>query len=143
MARKPRIFPAQVAAADQAVRVARDARALRQAQAVLLPVRHVLTLEETGRVIGRSKATVARMLAESRSHVEEADRPRPQWGGWRIVSGAGHDAKYLADLCPTAMIFIPCVDGVSHNEAEAITPAHAAAGANVLLSTVLALAKAT
>jgi N-carbamoyl-L-amino-acid hydrolase len=58
----------------------------------------------------------------------------------RIVSGAGHDAKYLADVCPTAMIFIPCKDGVSHNEAERIEPAQAEAGANVLLRTVLELA---
>jgi N-carbamoyl-L-amino-acid hydrolase len=59
----------------------------------------------------------------------------------RIVSGAGHDAKYLADICPTAMIFIPCRDGVSHNEAERIEPAQAEQGANVLLRTVLELAE--
>ena len=58
----------------------------------------------------------------------------------RIVSGAGHDAKYLADICPTGMIFIPCKDGVSHNEAESIEPAQAEAGANVLLHTLLNLA---
>ncbi|GIX47407.1 MAG: Zn-dependent hydrolase [Candidatus Tectimicrobiota bacterium] len=54
-----------------------------------------------------------------------------------IISGAGHDAKYLAQVCPTAMIFIPCRDGLSHNEAEAISPADAAAGASVLLHAVL------
>lgn len=59
----------------------------------------------------------------------------------RIVSGAGHDAKYLAEICPTAMIFIPCKDGVSHNEAERIEPEQAEAGANVLLRTVLELAE--
>jgi beta-ureidopropionase / N-carbamoyl-L-amino-acid hydrolase len=59
----------------------------------------------------------------------------------RIVSGAGHDAKYLAELCPTAMIFIPCKDGVSHNEAERIEPAQAEQGANVLLRTMLELAE--
>jgi beta-ureidopropionase / N-carbamoyl-L-amino-acid hydrolase len=59
----------------------------------------------------------------------------------RIVSGAGHDAKYLADICPSAMIFIPCKDGVSHNEAERIEPDQAAQGANVLLRTVLELAQ--
>jgi beta-ureidopropionase / N-carbamoyl-L-amino-acid hydrolase len=59
----------------------------------------------------------------------------------RIVSGAGHDAKYLAEICPTGMIFIPCRDGVSHNEAERIEPAQAEAGANVLLRTVLELAE--
>ncbi|MFA8395195.1 Zn-dependent hydrolase [Burkholderia ubonensis] len=54
-----------------------------------------------------------------------------------IVSGAGHDACYIARVAPTGMIFVPCVDGLSHNEAEAITPAWAAAGADVLLRAVL------
>ncbi len=58
----------------------------------------------------------------------------------RIDSGAGHDAKYMARLCPTGMIFIPCAEGISHNEAERITPEHAAAGANVLLHTLADLA---
>ncbi|WP_186085538.1 Zn-dependent hydrolase [Burkholderia gladioli] len=57
-----------------------------------------------------------------------------------IVSGAGHDACYLARVAPTGMIFVPCIDGLSHNEAEAITPAWAEAGANVLLHAVLASA---
>ncbi len=50
-----------------------------------------------------------------------------------IVSGAGHDAVYMARVAPTAMVFTPCVDGISHNEAEDIKPAWATAGANVLL----------
>lgn len=54
-----------------------------------------------------------------------------------IVSGAGHDACYIARVAPTGMIFVPCVDGLSHNEAEAITPEWAAAGADVLLRAVL------
>jgi beta-ureidopropionase / N-carbamoyl-L-amino-acid hydrolase len=54
-----------------------------------------------------------------------------------IVSGAGHDACYVARVAPTGMIFVPCVDGLSHNEAEAITPEWAEAGANVLLHAVL------
>ncbi len=54
-----------------------------------------------------------------------------------IVSGAGHDACYMARVAPTAMIFTPCVDGVSHNEAEEISPAWASAGAAVLLHAVL------
>jgi N-carbamoyl-L-amino-acid hydrolase len=57
-----------------------------------------------------------------------------------MVSGAGHDAKYLADVCPTAMIFIPCKDGLSHNEAESVLPEHVAAGCDVLLRTMLSLA---
>jgi N-carbamoyl-L-amino-acid hydrolase len=54
-----------------------------------------------------------------------------------IVSGAGHDACYIARVAPTAMIFTPCVDGVSHNEAERIYPEWASAGANVLMHAVL------
>ncbi|PLZ04018.1 Zn-dependent hydrolase [Burkholderia sp. WAC0059] len=55
-----------------------------------------------------------------------------------IISGAGHDACHLARIAPTGMIFVPCVDGLSHNETEAITPEWAEAGANVLLHAVLA-----
>ena len=59
-----------------------------------------------------------------------------------IPSGAGHDARYLHYHCPTGMIFIPCKDGISHNEAESITPDDAVAGARVLAETVFALADA-
>jgi N-carbamoyl-L-amino-acid hydrolase len=58
----------------------------------------------------------------------------------RITSGAGHDACNLASVVPAAMIFVPCKDGVSHNELEDATQADCTAGANVLLHTVLALA---
>ncbi len=54
-----------------------------------------------------------------------------------LVSGAGHDAVYAARVAPTAMIFIPCKDGISHNEIEDAEPAHVAAGANVLLHAML------
>lgn len=55
-----------------------------------------------------------------------------------MVSGAGHDACYLSRVAPTAMIFIPCVEGISHNELENISPAWATAGGNVLLNALLA-----
>lgn len=58
-----------------------------------------------------------------------------------IVSGAGHDACWIATVAPTAMIMCPCVDGLSHNEAEEITPAWAAAGTNVLCHAVLQTAE--
>ncbi|PSC04919.1 Zn-dependent hydrolase [Alsobacter soli] len=58
-----------------------------------------------------------------------------------IVSGAGHDACYIARVAPTAMIFTPCVDGISHNETEDIKPEWATAGANVLLQAALAKAE--
>lgn len=54
-----------------------------------------------------------------------------------IVSGAGHDACYIARVAPTSMIFTPCVDGISHNEAEDISQDWARMGTNVLLQAVL------
>lgn len=59
-----------------------------------------------------------------------------------IVSGAGHDACYVARVAPTAMVFIPCEGGISHNEIESASPAHVAAGAQVLLDAMLSRAKA-
>ncbi|MDB5894096.1 MAG: Zn-dependent hydrolase, partial [Rhodoferax sp.] len=57
-----------------------------------------------------------------------------------VVSGAGHDAVYLATVAPAAMIFVPCKDGISHNEIESAEPAHLKAGADVLLHAMLAQA---
>jgi beta-ureidopropionase / N-carbamoyl-L-amino-acid hydrolase len=57
-----------------------------------------------------------------------------------MTSGAGHDAQMLARLCPSAMIFVPSVNGISHNPAEHTAPADLLAGARVLLHTVLELA---
>jgi len=57
-----------------------------------------------------------------------------------VVSGAGHDAVYVARTAPTAMIFVPCKDGISHNEIEDAKPEHLAAGCNVLLHAMLAKA---
>ena len=54
-----------------------------------------------------------------------------------VVSGAGHDAVYVNQVAPTAMIFVPCKDGISHNEIEDAQPEHLAAGCNVLLHAML------
>lgn len=54
-----------------------------------------------------------------------------------LVSGAGHDAFWISRIAPTAMVMCPCVDGLSHNEAEDISPEWAAAGANVLFHAVV------
>lgn len=54
-----------------------------------------------------------------------------------IVAGAGHDACNMARIAPAAMIFTPCVDGISHNEAESISPTWATAGTDVLLQAVV------
>ncbi|MDA0924607.1 MAG: Zn-dependent hydrolase [Proteobacteria bacterium] len=58
-----------------------------------------------------------------------------------IVSGAGHDACWINDVAPTAMVMCPCVGGLSHNEAEEISPAWAAAGTNVLFHAIVATAE--
>jgi len=58
----------------------------------------------------------------------------------RMPSGAGHDAQMLARVCPTSMVFVPSVNGLSHNIAEYTTPAHITSGADVLLQVVLATA---
>jgi beta-ureidopropionase / N-carbamoyl-L-amino-acid hydrolase len=57
-----------------------------------------------------------------------------------ISSGAGHDARYLHYVCPTAMIFIPCKDGISHHEAESATTDDVAAGTRVLAEAAFAIA---
>jgi len=58
-----------------------------------------------------------------------------------MVSGAGHDSVNIAAVAPTAMIFVPCAQGLSHNEAESASPADVENGANVLLHAALHLAK--
>ena len=58
-----------------------------------------------------------------------------------VVSGAGHDAIYAARVAPSGMIFVPCKDGISHNEIEDAQPAHLEAGCNVLLHAMLERAR--
>ncbi|MDK3073007.1 Zn-dependent hydrolase [Sedimentitalea sp. JM2-8] len=58
-----------------------------------------------------------------------------------LISGAGHDACWINRVAPTAMVMCPCVDGLSHNEAEEISPEWAAAGANVLFHAVVETAE--
>ena len=59
-----------------------------------------------------------------------------------IISGAGHDAVYMARVAPTAMVFVPCVGGISHNEIEDAKPDDLTAGCNVLLNALLETADA-
>ena len=58
-----------------------------------------------------------------------------------IVSGAGHDAIFMARVAPTSMIFVPCEGGISHNEIENAKPEDLAAGCNVLLNVILERAR--
>jgi N-carbamoyl-L-amino-acid hydrolase len=75
---------------------------------------------------------VAELIARTAKKLGHSCRP--------MTSGAGHDAQMMARICPTAMIFVPSVKGISHNPAEHTEPAHLAAGADVLLHTLLELA---
>ena len=58
----------------------------------------------------------------------------------RLPSGAGHDAQMMARICPTAMVFVPSVGGISHNPAEYTSPGDLTAGAQVLLEVMCRLA---
>ena len=60
-----------------------------------------------------------------------------------MVSGAGHDSCNVSVVVPTAMVFVPCAGGLSHNEAESALPGDLAAGANVLLHAMLSMASST
>ena len=75
---------------------------------------------------------VAELVARTAKKLGHSCRP--------MTSGAGHDAQMMARICPTAMIFVPSVGGISHNPAEHTEPAHLAAGTDVLLHTLLELA---
>jgi N-carbamoyl-L-amino-acid hydrolase len=74
---------------------------------------------------------VAALIARTAQRLGHSCRP--------MTSGAGHDAQMMARMCPTAMIFVPSVKGISHNPAEHTEPVHLAAGADVLLHTLLEL----
>ncbi len=54
-----------------------------------------------------------------------------------IVSGAGHDAGYIARVAPAGMVFVPCAEGISHNEVESALPEDLAAGCNILMRAML------
>ena len=69
----------------------------------------------------------------------EAGAERAGLAHRRIVSGAAHDAAYVARVAPTTMIFVPCLGGVSHNVAEFSSREECAGGTQVLLNAVLAL----
>ncbi len=73
-------------------------------------------------------------VQEAADSLELANQP--------ITSGAGHDAVYVSKVAPTAMIFIPCKDGISHNEIEDATQEHLTAGCDVLLNAMVTRANA-
>ncbi len=118
-----------------------DEIALRQAEAVFEALCERLAADE-GVTIDRR--TLARFEpVEFDAHMIDLVESTAQRLGHstrRMPSGAGHDAQMLARVCPTSMVFVPSVNGLSHNIAEFTKPADIAAGADVLLQVVLARA---
>lgn len=78
---------------------------------------------------------------DMRTHIASTAERR-QIRSQPIYSGAGHDARHAAKLCPAGMIFIPCWRGISHNEAERAEPEHIAAAAQIIADMLVDLANA-
>jgi beta-ureidopropionase / N-carbamoyl-L-amino-acid hydrolase len=115
---------------------------LQQAEAVFDALCEQLAREEGVHI---ERRTLARFEPVEFHHAQidlvESTAARLGHSTMRMPSGAGHDAQMLARVCPTAMIFVPSVNGLSHNIAEYTHPAHITAGADVLLQVVLAAAE--
>ena len=128
------VFTVDIRSPNQAKLDAMKAEVMRAAHAVAVELGLGCTIEEVGHfdpvTFDPSLVKVVRGAAErlGYSHMD-------------IVSGAGHDACWINRVAPTVMIMCPCVDGLSHNEAEEISPEWAAAGADVLLHSVLEVAE--
>ena len=84
------------------------------------------------KVEGAADADVLALVARVRGAAE-----RLGYSHRDLISGAGHDACWAARVAPATMVMCPCVDGLSHNEAEEITPDWAEKAANVLFHAVL------
>jgi beta-ureidopropionase / N-carbamoyl-L-amino-acid hydrolase len=105
----------------------RQARAVAQERRVAIDLKEVVYFppsEFAPVLVGRVRAAAERLGFSHRD----------------IVSGAAHDAVYLARVAPTAMVFVPCEGGISHNEIENARPEDLAAGCSVMLEAVLATA---
>ncbi len=127
------IFTVDIRSPDQAKLDAMRAEVERAAQAVAAELGLGCAIEAVGHfdpvTFDAGLVKVVRGAAErlGHSHMD-------------IISGAGHDACWINRVAPTVMIMCPCVGGLSHNEAEEITPAWAAAATDVMLQTVLQVA---
>jgi N-carbamoyl-L-amino-acid hydrolase len=108
-------------------RLARFLEELARAESVTIDTRRLARFEPVQFDDG-----VARMIESHAARLGCSHR--------RMTSGAGHDAQMLARICPASMVFVPSVKGISHNPAEHTAPADLAAGANVLLHTLMELA---
>jgi N-carbamoyl-L-amino-acid hydrolase len=115
---------------------------LQQAEAVFAALCEQLADEEGVTIERRTLARFEPVeFDDAQIDLVESTARRLGHSTMRMPSGAGHDAQMLARVCPTAMIFVPSVNGLSHNIAEYTTPADIAAGADVLLQVVLATAE--
>ena len=127
------VFTVDIRSPDQAKLDAMRAEVERAAQAVAAQLGLGCAIEAVGHfdpvTFDAGLVKVVRGAAErlGHSHMD-------------IISGAGHDACWINRVAPTVMIMCPCVGGLSHNEAEEITPAWAAAATDVMLQTVLQVA---
>ncbi|MGB8861795.1 MAG: Zn-dependent hydrolase [Ilumatobacteraceae bacterium] len=121
-----------------------DEQLLQQAEAVFAALCDQLALEEGVLVERRTLARFEPVEFDAQMiDLVETTATRLGHTTKRMPSGAGHDAQMLARVCPTAMVFVPSVNGLSHNIAEHTAPADVAAGADVLLQVVLAMAVAS
>ena len=109
------------------LRLARFLEELTRAESVTIDTRRLARFEPV-----QFDDDVARMIESHAARLGCSHR--------RMTSGAGHDAQMLARICPASMVFVPSVKGISHNPAEHTAPADLAAGANVLLHTLMELA---
>ncbi|HEX7097337.1 MAG TPA: Zn-dependent hydrolase [Acidimicrobiales bacterium] len=118
-----------------------DDAVLREAEDRLAGFTQQLAHDEGVRITSRRLARFE-PVAFDRRVVDLVERTADRLGlsTLRMPSGAGHDAQMLARVCPTGMIFVPSVGGLSHNPAEHTELSDLEAGANVLLHTLLALA---
>jgi len=120
-----------------------DEALLQQAEAVFAALCEHLTLEEGVTIERRALARFQPVEFDlAMIQLVEATARRLGHSTKRMPSGAGHDAQMLARVCPTSMVFVPSVNGLSHNIAEYTTPSDISAGADVLLQVVLATAGA-
>ena len=128
------VFTVDIRSPEQGKLDAMKAEVMRAAQAVARELGLGCEIEEVGHfdpvTFDAGLVKIVRQAAENLgySHMD-------------IVSGAGHDACWINRVAPTVMIMCPCVDGLSHNEAEKISPEWAAAGTDVLLHAVLDVAQ--
>jgi N-carbamoyl-L-amino-acid hydrolase len=127
------VFTVDIRSPDQAKLDAMKAEVMRAAHAVAAELDLGCEIEDVGHfdpvTFDPGLVEVVRQAAKARGHSH-----------MDLISGAGHDACWINRLYPTVMIMCPCVDGLSHNEAEEISPEWAAAGTDVLLHAVLEVA---